>query len=333
MELPLALRMALEQLTETNKTTQLCEDAQNLSIRYRSQSGRGERLLTVDSEAAAYAAVRMPATFGAVSAALTEALVQWGESPATLLDVGAGTGAASWAADALLTLTSVTCVEREEAMRRAGQTLMQSGSPALQTAQWHAADLTKEGFESQMLSGEAEKPELVIASYVLNELTEDSRRKAALRLWELTGGMLLLVEPGTPEAFRQLMEIRSLLLKAGAHLAAPCPQERACPLKEGDWCHFSCRVMRSRLHRYLKGGDVPYEDEKFSYLALTRTPCRQAEARVLRHPQISPGVISLQLCTRKGMETRAVRKRDGAAFKTARKAKCGGVFSASSEEE
>lgn len=326
MDLPLALKLALEELTEENQTAQLYEDAQNISSRYRNQSGKGERLLTADSEALAYAAVRMPATFGAVSAALSEVLELWGEKPAALLDVGAGTGAASWAADALLELSSVVCAEREEAMRHTGQALMQVGSPALQNAKWRACDLTQEGFAQQVLVDSTGKPELVIASYVLNELTEDTRKKAALQLWELTGGMLLLVEPGTPEAFRQLSGIRTLLVEAGAFLAAPCPQDRACPLAEGDWCHFTCRVMRSRLHRYLKDGAAPYEDEKFSYLAFTRTPCRRAEARILRHPRISPGVVSLKLCTGQGLAACEVRKRDGAQFKAARKAKCGDSF-------
>ena len=325
MELPLALRTALEQLTEANNTPQLLEDAKILSDRYRHQSGKGDRLLTADSEAAAYAAVRMPATFGAVSAALAETFKLCGHTPSSLLDVGAGTGAAAWAAEALLELESVVCAERESAMRRTGQALMQAGPPVLQRARWIDCDLSADSFLEQFFANET-RPELVIASYVLNEMTEQARRKAALRLWEMTGGILLLVEPGTPEAFRQLSQIRTLLLEAGAHLAAPCPHEGACPLPEGDWCHFTCRVMRSRLHRYLKGGDAPYEDEKFSYLACSKHPCRQAESRILRHPQISSGMVTLQVCTKSGTKTQTVRKRDGALFKAARKADCGDTF-------
>ena len=138
--------------------------------------------------------------------------------------------------------------------------------------------------------------------------------------------MLLLIEPGTPAGYAHLREIRTLLLREGAHLAAPCPHENDCPLPEDDWCHFTCRVARSRIHKQLKGGDAPYEDEKFCYLALTRQQPIPAKARILRHPRIDPGKITLQLCTQEGLSTREIRKKDGPLFKTARKSDCGDSF-------
>ena len=75
----------------------------------------------------AYAATRMPATFGAVYAALFAALTEADLSPKTLLDVGAGTGAACWAAAALCDFSRITCLERESAMKNLGQALMRGG--------------------------------------------------------------------------------------------------------------------------------------------------------------------------------------------------------------
>ena len=67
----------------------------------------------------------MPATVGAGSAALDWALACCEIAPDSLLDVGAGTGAAGWAAalerDGLCRLT---CLEREEGMLRLGERLM-----------------------------------------------------------------------------------------------------------------------------------------------------------------------------------------------------------------
>ena len=66
MELPIALKAEIEARCAGYKQAVLAEAAQALSERYRNESGQGKRLLTKDIETLAYAAVRMPATYGAV---------------------------------------------------------------------------------------------------------------------------------------------------------------------------------------------------------------------------------------------------------------------------
>ena len=292
---------------------QLKDAAKALSLRYREQTGDGAPLLTTDAEALAYALTRMPGTFGAVSAALGEAL--GGFTPHTLLDVGAGMGTASLAAAERLPLLEVTCLEREGAMRRLGRKLMGQAAPVLQQAKWLEMDLAQGDLPFQA--------DLVVASYVLGEMAEGSRTKALQKLWNAARGMLLLVEPGTPAAFAQLCAARETLLAQGAHLAAPCPHEQPCRLGPGDWCHFSCRVPRSRLHKLLKGGDAPFEDEKFCYLALARFEAGKGRARILRHPQISKGQIRLELCCPAENKSVVVKKAEGAPYRAARKASWG----------
>ena len=135
---------------------------------------------------------------------------------------------------------------------------------------------------------------------------------------------LVIVEPGTPRGAATIRAIREQLLTAGAHMAAPCPAEMACPMTAPDWCHFAARVERSSLHRRLKEGSLGYEDEKYSYVALVRDVTALPEARVLRHPHHHPGLIELQVCTPRGIEPRRVSKRDRDAFRDARKAEWGG---------
>ena len=320
MELPFALRRAIEALTADYSPKQLAECVQALTRRYTDESGAGRRLLTKDAEAAAYCAARMPATFGAVAAALGWALECCDVAPETLLDVGAGTGAASWAVAERLSLQSVTCLEREAAMRDAGRRLMCSAEAPLSDAVWRDFDLT----DPEPLP----QADLVVESYVLNEMTEDMRLNVAERLWASAGQMLLLVEPGTPVASAQLRRIRSHLLAQGAHVAAPCPTEGECPMADGDWCHFQCRVSRSRLHRQLKGGDAPYEDEKFSYLALTRQIASPAAARILRAPYVEKGRITLTLCDGQRVSAQTIPRSDP-RFRSARKADCGDAMETS----
>ena len=315
MELPEPLRQAIERHAQDADQTLLTRDAQALSARYRTQTGGGKSLITNDTEPLAYALARMPATYGATHAALSHALAATEEKPETLLDAGAGTGAVSWAADQLLDLKEITCLERAQGMAALGMELMREGSPALQNARWMRHDLTAEVIP--------QRGDLVVASYVLGEMTEQKRIEVAEKLWNAAEKMLLIVEPGTPVGYANLMMIRRALLDLGAHIAAPCPCEGDCPLPPDDWCGFTCRVQRTRIHRRLKGGDAPFEDEKFSYVAFTREAVDSARQRVLRHPQIYSGYVELRLCTADGIEDRTVTKKDGELYRHARKADAG----------
>ncbi|MBQ2668073.1 MAG: methyltransferase domain-containing protein [Clostridia bacterium] len=318
MELPISLKNAIEEKAEAFPQPALMQSAARITARYRTESGQDKRLVSDEVDTVTYAVVRMPATFGAACSALRYTLAGTDAEIRTVLDIGTGTGTAAWAVfSELSTVEQMTCVEREPAMIRFASSLMQDTTFS-EKIRWVEADMC--AFKP------TEQYDLVIASYSLNELS-DARRAAVLQtLWAATGKVLLIVEPGTPEAFRQLKLTRTALLGSGAHLLAPCPHADACPLPAGDWCHFTCRVARSRLHKQLKGGDVPFEDEKYAYLAVSKTPGTPAESRVLRHPQIESGRITLQLCTKTGTEMRVVTKKNKDQFKAARKADAGDAF-------
>lgn len=316
MELPIELKTAIEEEIAGIKHGELLENAQSISMKYRTESGNGKRLVTAQSEAAAYSVVRMPATFGAVYKALSYTLDLSDYSIESLIDVGAGTGAAVWACDSLIDLQSVVCLEREDAMRSIGSKIMQKGSKALVNAEWIKYDLVKDDINL--------KADLVTASYILNELSEEERLKSVEKLWDASNKILLIIEPGTPKGYDNLRKIREYLLNKGAHLIAPCPHEDKCSLEEGNWCHFSCRIPRSKLHRQLKEGEVPYEDEKFAYLAFSHEESRKADMRILRHPIIEKGRISLNVCSKDKIEDiKLFKKKDKELYKEARKSKWG----------
>ena len=133
---------------------------------------------------------------------------------------------------------------------------------------------------------------------------------------------MALLEPGTPAGFARILEARRLLAEWGAFIAAPCPHSSECPLRTPDWCHFAVRVERSRAHRLAKGGDLGYEDEKFSYVIATRSEPVASVARVLRHPLHSAGRVELKLCTAAGLTTLFAGKKHP-SWKQARKASWG----------
>lgn len=319
MDLPNNLKAAVERKAEGLSSSRLARSAEAITDMYRTESGQGKRLVKDDLDVLTYAIVRMPATYGAVSSALSAALCRTASPIKTVLDVGAGTGTATWAAVELLDeMEEITCLEREPSMLRFGQSLMTEETFASRV-RWVNADMCSFRPDTTY--------DLVIASYSLNELSAEARRTVVETLWNCTNQVLLIVEPGTPVAFSQLRQSREQLLALGGFVAAPCPHSGPCPLSGEDWCHFSCRVARSRLHKQLKKGDVPYEDEKYAYLAMTRSKPVPGGMRVLRHPQVESGRITLRLCTETGIETKVVTKRQKDEFKIARKAKCGDCIS------
>jgi len=306
------LEAALTSLAQEYEYDELLRDSQKISENYRLRTGAGKRLLTRESEAAAYAMARMPATVAAAKTALLWSLDAADVEIESLLDCGAGTGAVSFAADEVLELHEITCLEREAAMRAIGGELMEAVGGAPSAARWQEWDaLSKDALP---------QADLVCEGYMLGELEENMRLPVAERLYAAAKKMLLFIEPGTPQGFANLAAVRQHLAGLGAHVAAPCPAgSGVCPMQGEDWCHFTVRVQRTRLHKLLKGGEAPYEDEKFCFLALTREPpsalCR---ARVLRHPQIAPGRITLTLCEDGKQRSRVVTKKDP-LWKRARK--------------
>ena len=87
----------------------------------------------------------------------------------------------------------------------------------------------------------------------------------------------MIVEPGTTAGYRRVLAARDAVIAAGGSTLAPCPHDASCPLPDGDWCHFSTRLPRSRTHRLAKGAERGFEDEKFAYVVLCRAPHPRAD--------------------------------------------------------
>jgi ribosomal protein RSM22 (predicted rRNA methylase) len=79
------------------------------------------------------------------------------------------------------------------------------------------------------------------------------------------------------------------------------------------------RLPRLRAHKHLKGAELPFEDEKFSYVALSRSPVRQHPARVLAQPLVTKVAVSAKLCTPQGFSLVTIPRRDKPAYARYRK--------------
>ncbi len=309
--LPAELQVALAQKAEGLSRSDAARRADAISQTYRSGGGSG--LIRTAEDALAYALARMPATYAAVAACLN-ALVETrpGFEPKSLLDAGAGPATAVWAAlNCFASLEAFTLLDANPALRDLAIALARE-SARLSSLRYDLGDARK-------LLASAGEADLVVASYVINEIGDSERGPFADALWAKTRDTLLVVEPGTPAGYARIMDLRARLIAQGAHVAAPCPHDEACPLETPDWCHFTQRLQRSRAHKHLKGAELPYEDEKFSYVALTRAPVTPRPARILTQPQVTKIAVTAKICAADGLNIVTVPHRDKTAYKRAKK--------------
>jgi ribosomal protein RSM22 (predicted rRNA methylase) len=310
-DLPAELQAALDARLHGVSRAAAAGRAAAISQTYR--AGGGSAAISSESDALAYALARMPATYAAVTASLN-ALCESrpGFAPVSLLDVGAGPGTASWAAaEAFPSLQAFTLLDSNTPLRALALELCATSSRLRGVTYRHA--------DARAALAETEPADLVVASYMIGETGETERRALAELMWTRTRDMLLIVEPGTPAGYAAIIALRRQLIDAGAHVAAPCPHEHACPLAAPDWCHFTQRLPRSRAHRQVKAAELAYEDEKFAYVALSRAAAEPHRARVLAQPDIGKVEVTAKLCTPAGLAAIRVPRRAKADYARARR--------------
>ena len=309
--LPAELKAALDTKLLGLSRGEIAARAAQISKTYR--DGGSSAAIRSEADALAYGLARMPATYAAVTACLNasqEARPDF--APQTLFDVGAGPGTATFAAaEAFSSLRTFALFDANPALRALALDLTQ--------ASMRFNELTYQAGEARALLAKANAADFVIASYLIGELGEAERRELTEQLWSKASDTLLIVEPGTPNGYDRILAARAQLIAASAHVLAPCPHDAACPLQAPDWCHFAQRLPRSRAHKEVKGAEVPFEDEKFSYVILTRRPVRQHRARVLAPPHLSKVKVTAKLCTPNGLGFTQVPHRDKGAYAAARR--------------
>ncbi len=254
-----------------------------LSQAYR--QGESSAVLKERADYLAYAVARMPATYAVLETVLAEVAKRWPFKIKTFLDLGSGPGTAYWAAEC----ESYRAVERDPSFIALAKELGVKG-------EWVQSSLEAYAFNPV---------DLTLFSYVVAEIKE--YEALVMRAYQETS-VLVIVEPGTPAGFERIRLLRRRLIAQGAHILAPCPSEGECPMQEGNWCHFSKRLSRSRLHRSIKGADLGYEDEKYSYVIAAKTSGNPCKARILTHPHVSKGKVLLPVCLGCELKTITLKK-------------------------
>lgn len=269
---------AIQTLCASYSTKELQRAAAELSDRYRNQKAH-----TTDLHRIAYLVTRMPATYAVLQKVFSEIPL-----PPTIIDCGAGPGTSLWALHSL-PLKKLTLIEKDPAFVKLGQKI--APEPPFET-QWKTTSFLNL----------KESADLLLFSYSLNEIPQEKLPLLIENAHALTDNYLVIIEPGTPDGFTRIRDIRSQLLNLGMSLHAPCPHHNNCPMTGNDWCHFATRLPRTSLHRTLKKGALGHEDEKYSYLIASKQPHKPSGARILRHPIKRKGHTVATLCTAEGLQ-------------------------------
>lgn len=242
---------------------------------------------------AAYSLFFAPQTHARLSHILAE-LPPFPETPVPLriLDLGAGTGAASWAILDHLgdRPASILAWDHSRAALRCLHELFTD----LRRARWPQALLRTQCAPLDDFASNSDRFDLVVLHYVLNELPPEARRTLLSRAARALapGGRLVLCEPLLRDDGDYLRDLRAhALADCGLHVLAPCPHGAPCPLPEP--CHAvrswrmprSLQILNSSLRR-----DLPHL--AFAYLVLSPTPPPPADSlrvRIVGSPSHAKG--------------------------------------------
>jgi ribosomal protein RSM22 (predicted rRNA methylase) len=265
-----------------------------------SKSYRDGQTLTSKEELQAYIQVRMPATYAAIKSVLEKL-----PCPGSILDLGSGPGTLCQVVASLWeTKHAFTAIEREKIF-------IEFAKKRDCRASWLHGDIFSfENFEPH---------DWLAFCYSLGELPEQKLPSLLQKCWHAARKGIFIVEPGTPRGFRKMLFARNFCIQLGAYVYAPCPHSHACPLSSNDWCHFSVRLERSFAHRQAKKASLPFEDEKFTYIILTKENLNHSFSRIIRAPQRLSGHTKLDLCTSEGEQKRIVSRKEKELYKKSRK--------------
>lgn len=310
-KLPIDLQKQLDKQITKNVRSAFLE----MTERYR--SGQKISGLSSNDEAMAYILARLPATYSVLRELFDKIAT---DNINSLLDIGAGPGHAIWAAyDRWPALEEATIIEPDRHMFKIQQELIKS-APINDVNAINSTSLL-----------ETNKSDLVICSYVLNELPLLKQQQMVEKAWQVTGKYMVIIYPGANRYFSDFLAIREQAINYGGAIIAPCPHAFECPIKsqQSDWCHFTTKVLRDKSHMKVKNGKNNHEDEKFTYLIVSKLSSSEnllQYDRIVKKPMQRKGHIVLDICTKNGSLDREVISKTDKHYKQAKKAKWGDMW-------
>ena len=173
--------------------------------------------------------------------------------------------------------------------------------------------------EARAALAAAEPADLVVASYMIGEIEDTERSALAELMWAKTRDTLLIVEPGTPAGYARIIELRAQLIASGAHVAAPCPHDGACPLATARLVSFHPAPAPLAGAQADQGRGAAVRGREIQLCRADARAGRTHPARVLAQPVVSKVEVTAKLCTPDGLVIAKVPRRTKADYARARR--------------
>ena len=200
----------------------------------------------------------------------TKSLLPSSFAPRKVIDFGIGCGAASAASLEVFNTTDSSIewihgIEPSHSMRECSERLLESVAAGNDDKNRTSTNPLRITFSDTLSPDTASSFDLAICAYTAMELVEwrSSLTAAALLFEKLNpNGVLVLIEPGTPDGFNSLRAIRNMLLDCcppedydpdwpeTCHVIAPCTHNGPCPME---------RHKKNFVKLGKKGYDMPQE--------------------------------------------------------------------------
>lgn len=313
----LSQQQVIQEVLKNHKMSSIKKDFNNISSQYRKENINSKTVVSLENEVIGYLLGRMGETSVIIDAVLEKLnnVTSFSNHVDSVLDLGSGTGSVLWAIENYIPNANVVAVEKEKQMIKYSKILSSNLSLNI--------DYVHENVLSKKIE-ELKNADLVIESFMLNELTEDDSIKVLNLMGRKAAKYIVLVEPGTPKSYEKMMKFREYLLSKGLNLVLPCPHSGKCGL-ENDYCNFSVRVPRSKLVRQVKSGALNYEDEKYFYLIFSKEKqAKNYNSTILRRPIYRKGCVDLKLCgSDSQIKSKTITKSDKQNYKVAKDYKHG----------
>ena len=266
-------------------------DLEDLFYAYQSPSRRNT-YVNDHSMAGLYMIARGRSIMGVMEKIISQNLETFHDIE-SVVDFGGGPGTFLFALSKFRTLNKYTNVERSDAFIGIMNVLVEEFLSS-STTNTHVDSISCNYLK--LGSQDVPTSDLCVFSYTLCE-----RDNPLVCLSDLVehSNIVLIIEPGTPSGFKNIIQARDKLIEKGFGTIAPCTvSDGFCPLRdsESDWCHFVERVDRSRIQRHLKNGVLGYEYEKYSYLLMSKHPIHTSGKRIISRPTYTKHRVSFDIC-------------------------------------